>query len=439
MTTQSLNQSMSQFMARVEMALIIIFLIFSEVINLPTQQLEAVRLLTYVFILGMTLRLWKKMAFVVTQDLSLTLLIFFTLISLFWSADMSHTLRMELALLRTTLFGIYLATCFSFKNHLRILAWMSMWVIAINVFVCVAFPSFGIGPDPNEPGVIAFVGIHLFKQYLGRMMALATITLIIYFFIQPRHRWLTLTCISAAAVLLLLSQSRTYQVGLGIAILMSPIYHVAKQGFKIRTILLITILLTSILFATVLIANWETIVVDILGKNLTLNGRTPVWSLALEQLMKHPLLGYGYSAFWSSNEGLLVFQSSWASKLVDVDVKSWHAHNAFLDLTLQLGLIGLTLLLTNIVVVLHRAFTLISLTRTLEGFWLLAFLVIQLVACVSEIPTHLSPFSIYWTLYVALGYSSAIELKRHLQQRQPTLAMSQPSHQGGEKCANIIL
>jgi exopolysaccharide production protein ExoQ len=424
LATKSLNQARKKFLANAELFLIIFFLFFSEAVNISEQQVAVINLANYLFTAFMVLRLWKRMMYVMTLDLSIVILVSYTLCSMLWSVDPDYTLRLAIAMLRTTFFGIYLATCFSLQNHLRILAWISGWAVSINLFVCIAFPSFGIMVDPNSPGNLAFAGIYSFKQYLGRMMALSLITLIIHFLAYPRSRWLSGLTILGAAALLLLSQSRTYQVGAILAILLFPLYQITKQGFKLRTFLLIVAFLVGTMVAGFVMTQWEPVVVPMLGKGVTLNGRTPIWTLALEQLMKRPLFGYGYSAFWSSDEGMLIFKNSWAANLPGFVVKTWHAHNAFLDLSLQLGLIGLLLLLVSIILVLYRTVTLMNINRSLESFWMLQVLTIQLLASSSEIPTHLSSFSIYWIIYVVFAYSSAIELQKIQHRRsQPQLPL----------------
>jgi O-antigen ligase len=73
----------------------------------------------------------------------------------------------------------------------------------------------------------------------------------------------------------------------------------------------------------------------LLGKDATLSGRTQIWEGAVQAIAKHPLLGYGFSAFWLGLKGEsanIVLATRWLAPA---------AHNGFLDLCLQLGLAGL--------------------------------------------------------------------------------------------------
>jgi O-antigen ligase len=77
----------------------------------------------------------------------------------------------------------------------------------------------------------------------------------------------------------------------------------------------------------------------------TFTGRTELWRFAVGQLSSHPYLGYGFSAFWSTE----------AVRYGADDPSGWvagaaHAHNGYLDAALTMGLPGLVLTLWAFVV-----------------------------------------------------------------------------------------
>jgi exopolysaccharide production protein ExoQ len=81
-------------------------------------------------------------------------------------------------------------------------------------------------------------------------------------------------------------------------------------------------------------------VVAALGRDATLTDRTEVWKDVLE-LMEDPVLGTGFESFWLGERR----EKMWAK---------WHwqpnqAHNGYIETYLNLGLVGLGLLLALIV------------------------------------------------------------------------------------------
>jgi exopolysaccharide production protein ExoQ len=417
---QLLHGSSRSWIAHTEFFLAIFFIFFSESFSVPVIVSKTINLLNYIFLGYMILRLWKRMAYLAMRDWGLIALVGLAVSSILWSVDADYSLRESIGMIRTTLFGIYLATAFSFCDQLKLFAWVSIWAVAVNLVACIVFPTFGIQPDPNQPGELAFVGIYPYKQILGRIMVLSLITLLINFWRVPRQRWLSGLGVLGAMFLLFGSRSSTYVIAATIAIGLVPLYLIAKQRIKVRMILVTVTLFIGVVGASLFLVSWESLVASS-SKGLTFNGRTPIWTLAFDQLMQRPFLGYGYSAFWGSDEGWQVYRGVpwvWSLHKPEYDVRTFIAHNAFLDVALQLGLVGLAMLGSHIVLVLARAIVLMLRSPSLESFWMLQILAIQIVGACFEISTYLVGNSSSWVMYVALAYASAGLLHRDRQQRR---------------------
>ncbi len=76
-------------------------------------------------------------------------------------------------------------------------------------------------------------------------------------------------------------------------------------------------------------------IAGLLGRDVTLTGRTDIWEAVLDA-DKSPLLGEGFASFWLTQKG-------WE---LSVDLKIPHAHNGYLETYLNSGWIGVCLLLT---------------------------------------------------------------------------------------------
>jgi exopolysaccharide production protein ExoQ len=77
-------------------------------------------------------------------------------------------------------------------------------------------------------------------------------------------------------------------------------------------------------------------VVKGLGRNLTLTGRTDLW-MAVLQLQKNPLLGTGFESFWLGSRLEELWKMFWWCPL--------QAHNGYIEIYLNLGLVGILLYL----------------------------------------------------------------------------------------------
>lgn len=81
-------------------------------------------------------------------------------------------------------------------------------------------------------------------------------------------------------------------------------------------------------------------VVKGLGRNLTLTNRTDIWPVVL-QLQDNPILGMGYESFWLGKRLEILWQ--------EFPWRPLQAHNGYIDIYLNLGLIGLALVIGQFV------------------------------------------------------------------------------------------
>ena len=80
-------------------------------------------------------------------------------------------------------------------------------------------------------------------------------------------------------------------------------------------------------------------VLEILGKDATLTGRTELWALVVEKIYERPIAGWGYFAFWGAANpaaNAISEELGWAG------IPS--AHNGLLEMLVEIGVIGTTLI-----------------------------------------------------------------------------------------------
>jgi O-antigen ligase len=103
-------------------------------------------------------------------------------------------------------------------------------------------------------------------------------------------------------------------------------------GFFIFHIVLIIIVILS--------TDLINMVIETMGRDPTLTGRSEVWEY-LMQIYINPLVGTGYSSFWTGQRLDQIWRDFW-----------WHpkqAHNGYLETYLNLGIIGLMSLFAIII------------------------------------------------------------------------------------------
>ena len=177
------------------------------------------------------------------------------------------------------------------------------------------------------------------KNYLGNLALFFLTGAVSY---SPRTR--LLGSVRIGQILLCLTSIAFSQAAT--AYLLTAVYLVylvtvkVLHRFRKKDYFLLGLLLLLTLFCVVmLIAVWPTIFFDLLGKDVTLTGRTGIWTAVLQSIFKRPLLGYGYQAFWLGLEGesyRVILEVSWVLA---------QAQNGFLDVTLELGVVGLVIVL----------------------------------------------------------------------------------------------
>jgi O-antigen ligase len=85
------------------------------------------------------------------------------------------------------------------------------------------------------------------------------------------------------------------------------------------------------------------------GRDETLSGRTGLWLDLLAIAGRHPVLGVGYGAFWVGPAGYDIFPlPNWSSETPEW--RPLQGHNGYIDVYVELGVIGVALLLVVIAV-----------------------------------------------------------------------------------------
>jgi O-antigen ligase len=366
---------------------------------------QAVWFLVYLVMFLLFLVQWRYLISVALRDKLLLLLTALAIVSVLWSVAPDVTVRRGVALIGTSLFGVYLAGRFSEAEMLRLLAWTFGIAAVLSLVFAVALPSYGISQDPITQG--DWKGIFDHKNTLGKNMALGTIVFLLLAWSSRRYRWVAWTGLGLSLALLVLSNSATgLVIVLGVAVLL-PFYRILRREIVVAVpLVLLALLLIGGAAAWLLLGNTET-VLGLVGKDATLTGRTVLWSAVLDAIRDRPWTGYGYSAFWLGWEG-----KSAAVWLITGE-QFYDAHNGILDLWLTLGLVGVSVFALNFVRAFGRAVAWARATGTIVGLWPIALLSFMLLSNLTE-GTILQQNNLSWILYVATVLRVAAPLRSRI-------------------------
>ena len=342
--------------------------------------------------------LWKSTIITVSRNILICILTALAFFSFIWSEFPEFTLFNARDVSMMTSFGLYFATRFSLKEQVQLVAITLFLGIFLSIIFGIGYPDIGIhGADGLVEHLGAWKGIYGHKNTLGSMMVLSSLT----FFLLPKensnlYKW---TGFIFSVILMVLSTSKTSLVLSFVLILIIIFYKNFRWQGKISVIFTnIGILILGCL--TILVLNYWIELLTGLGRDPSFTGRTPLWGYALIRLMERPLLGYGRGAFWAPN-------SQYASEIGQSITSGWippHAHNGFVDLALDVGLIGLSLFLISYFKVFLRELKQAYATKNPEEIWSLVYLTFLAMNNVTE-SCLLYGANLYWVLFLRVCFT----------------------------------
>lgn len=320
----------------------------------------------------------------------IVLLTAFMAISGIWSNYQLFTLAAVSVQIVTTVIGFFFAMQFDwrqllniFANTIRFILVLSLIIELIAAFTGPIKPPFAYfeGDTPPSPAFWWVQGnlfqserIQGFPGNANLIAFVAVLGLAIFFveyLVSVRNQALAVASMFGAAMFIALAKSASMFVALVIVLAAAVIAMLAEgKPRETRHRIYRGTYLVS-LFGIFLVAVYWVEITDFLGKSPDASGRFSIWQSVWELINQRWLLGWGWISHWIPGvepyEGLAVIDG----------VPYYHAHNAFLDVWLQLGLIGLVIFLWLLVATFVRLWKVaVSHTNPLYFWPLFTFMVI---------------------------------------------------------------
>lgn len=314
------------------------------------------------------------------------------LTSSLWSAAPLFTLRRAMWFMLTSAFGLYFGTRFDIKEQIRLLTSALAVCVALSVFFIVALPRYGYDLLLYKD---VWRGVFFHKNALGCYMVVAVITFLCFQAETVAESVAKYCGLILAVGLLIGSEAKGSYVVLLISILLMFLYRLLHLYWK-RLIPAVTVALILITAAAAYVAANSDAILQALGKDATLTGRIPLWADVLAMSSHNRWLGYGFAGFWATNSHTVWSMVGWMPH---------ESHNGFIDILLELGVIGLAIFALNTVVATWRAVKLVARERTLESQWPLLMLSVILLYNMFE-SNLMVQNGFLWVAYIAVTVST---------------------------------
>ena len=349
----------------------------------------------YIITIFLLLLRWKKVIYFLTKNKHVALLVALVFLSSIWSFSPPKTISRSIAIIGSSLFGLYLASRYSIQQQLQLLSKMYGIAIALSLAFVVALPSYGV-----MGGIHAgkWRGIFLHKNNLGAIMVVGVIVFFLAAKDAKKNQWLYWFGFIMSLVMVIRASSTSSLLNTVFMLGISMIYGIFRWRYHWMIPTLTFLVHIGLVLSFVLPAYKETFLTS-LGKDATLTGRGDMWPFIMEMIAKKPLLGYGYGAFWLGEDSPAIYiwqATGWTPP---------HSHNGFLDICLHIGLLGFAIFSFGLLIVdLPKAFALIRKTKTSAELWPLLYITCLVLVNTSE-SLLLTQNDIFWVLYVTTSYS----------------------------------
>ena len=284
---------------------------------------------------------WRKL---VAANQPMLLFFGYFLLSAAWSLYPGDSVIRLVKLFGMTV--VVILVILSEKNPMEALraAYVRSACVAIPLSVLFIKYAGQFGRQYARNGDVTYTGVSIQKNSFGQML-LVSILFLIWDHLQSRpertKRWWSgmrsdcVVLLLTGAMLLRASQSQTSFVSLMIALaLILRSGHLASRAFS-RIVFFVALCLPFLLFFTQQFTSFIGPFLNALGRDATFTGRTDIWK-HITATTVNPLLGSGFWTFWGGPGGRAI--------AVAMDTPVPNAHNGYLDMYLDGGVVGLFIL-----------------------------------------------------------------------------------------------
>jgi exopolysaccharide production protein ExoQ len=252
----------------------------------------------------------------------------FLIISALWSADPRVAITQGTLYFFTVLGFIALVELWDVDALIALIAKL----IAVCAVLSLIYRRHGEFGD--------FTGIFPQKNVLGQVMAAGVFAAL--HGLRTRRSLIYLMILALCVTVAFLSQSTTSLLVIAIFVAMDILGRLYLRGGGQRALSVVGAVVGTA--AVIFFVLNEDAILEILGKDPTLSGRTEIWPYAIYNFYQRPLFGWGYFGFWTPANPVAIR----IAQAIALEHGTWfvavlpNSHNTLLEALLEIGIVGTT-------------------------------------------------------------------------------------------------
>jgi O-antigen ligase len=336
---------------------------------------------------------------------SLGILLSITVLSSLWSEDPTRSLSYSIVLLGAAAFTTHISNLFSWQEIAKLWRWSCTFMALASIPVALLLPQIGINHVKNS-----WQGVQSHPNHLGALMALNAILWYLNAADKPQYRWRSLGWTILSLTIMILTKSAGAIAIFLVLLSLLVFLHFSQKSLNFSQLVITTVLFISVgIVMTFLITENLESLLSFFNKDITLTGRTDFWQMVIEAIGKRPLLGYGFKGFWLPEE--TNDPSAFIRTYLGWGIE--HSHNGFLELTVDLGLVGLLLFIFSLLQNVALGVLYASHSKLFESTLPLIILTFVVIKNISEVGLW---DVVYYDsfLYVFVTVRLSLDISKHL-------------------------
>ncbi|MBY6060682.1 O-antigen ligase [Microbacterium esteraromaticum] len=281
------------------------------------------------------------------------------LVSTFWSRWPGATFLTWLLLAAVTVTALFVATMLTWNEIARALSTTMKLILGLSVLIELwvalvrrepLLPNFAEIPESGIDPHLYWVRGNLFNDgriqgvvgnahSLAVMCLFALIIFAVLFAAHARRRaMLVLWGVLAAALLVKAASATVYlSIVVVLVVLAAALIARAASGPGQRRLMYVAFTAVAVIGVTTAVLLRDQLL-SMFGKSGDLTGRLDIWQAVWERALTRPVFGNGFSSPW------VPWAPGFDGWIVDHGLTVFHAHDMWLDVFLQLGVVGVVLM-----------------------------------------------------------------------------------------------